>query len=247
MVDIDNQEIQLVIITTFVLFNSFSKHRNSINYLVYDSLCNISKHSKGIKIIIYIDNKDRFNSYYSNNVDIINIKKKNKYNTPYFGFLINESIEKYKSNYYMFINGDIIITPNISDVVVKLNNLTREKMLNKDILCVATRSTLCYTTNNLYASKYHSDLYFKGAKSRTCSQDAFLMSKNVYNLNNNVYNNLLVGRAGIDNIILGCGLKNKNVEVIDLTNSLIAIHYKDCTINRRTYLNVCILFIFLVN
>lgn len=236
--NINNTIIQLVILTTFIFNKYVSKNKILIQKIVYNSLCHISRNNSMIKIIIYIDKNDRVYLKQSNNIIIKRIPKYNIFNTPYFGALMEQSIKRYKSNYYMYINGDIVITPYIYEIIKFINKYKEKGVIKQNILCVATRSTLNFNSLFFYNSIFHYQLYKKGIKSATYSQDVFLMNEMTYKSHLNTYKNLLIGRAGIDNIILGCALKDKSINVIDFTNSIAAIHLEDCLRNKKYFISV---------
>lgn len=232
--------LQLVIFTTFILNDKTSQNKTLIQIFIYNSLFSISKKNKLIKIIIYVENCSYWFLKTSNNIIIKNIPKYNLYKTPYFGALMEDSIRNYKSNYYMYINGDIIITPHIFDIVLLLNKYKQKGILNRKLLCVATRSTFRYSLNFIYKRNNHYQLYMKGIKSATYSQDVFLMNEIAYKSHLKVYTNLLIGRAGIDNIILGCAINDTSFDVIDATTAIAAIHLEDCIYCKKKFISVYI-------
>lgn len=233
----NSNDYSLVILTTFLQSN-LSSNRQLIQMLVYKSLLNVSYNCSDIKIIIYIENVSLNIINPSINVIFCKIPKLNNFNTPYFGYLINHAIRKYNSKLYMFINGDIIISPNIRSIIYKIFALTNQKQIKANILCVATRSTILSSTYKNSNSSNHYILYNSGIKSRSCSIDVFIMTKKLYRLNYRIYNKLLVGRAGIDNVILAMALKNKNIDVIDATYSIAPIHLEDCKKCKEIFINV---------
>lgn len=233
-----NYFYELVIFTTFIFNKNISINRTFIQHIVYKSLLSITNNNSLIKVIIYIENNIQVNFYKSVNIIIINIPKYNMYGTPYFGFLIENSIKKFKSNYYMYINGDIIITPYISEIIMTLNKYKMKGFIKNQLLCVATRNTIYYDSILIYNSNIHYLLYKRGAKSSSYSQDVFLMSETTYKINSNIFNHLLIGRAGIDNIILGIALNNSNNYVIDATKSIAAIHLEECRKCKKKFITV---------
>lgn len=231
-------KLQLVIFTTFILNDNISQNKTLIQKLIYNSLYSISEKNRLIQIIIYVDNCNVWFLNSSHNVIIKNIPKYNIYKTPYFGALIEDSIKNYNSNYYMYINGDIIITPHIFYIILLLNKYKQKNILKSKLLCVATRSTFIYSLNFIYKSNNHYQLYMKGIKSATYSQDVFLMNEITYKSHKDIYNNLLIGRAGIDNIILGCAINDTSIDVIDATNTIAAIHLEDCIQCKKEFISV---------
>lgn len=57
------------------------------------------------------------------------------------------------------------------------------------------------------------------------------MNENTYRSHLNIYSKLLIGRAGIDDIILGCALNDNSINFLDATNSIAAIHLEECRIS----------------
>lgn len=239
-----NIKYKLVIITTFIFNKNISIRKSNIQLTVYRSLLRIIKNCSDIKLLIYLENNSVNIINNSKNVKICKIPKLNIYNTPYFGALIYSAIKKCKSKFYMYINGDIILSPNIRNIIITLIKYINMKIIKSNILCVATRSTIYSTIQFENITYNHYKLYKMGVMSGPYSQDVFLLTKLIYEFNSEIYNKLLVGRAGIDNIILAVALKNRNIDVIDASDSIAPIHIEDCKECKTQFINV---YIYIIN
>lgn len=231
-------EYNLVIFTTFIFNGNISIKKNIIQLLVYKSLLSISNKCNDIKLIIYLENITIDFIKNSKNVIIAKLPKLNIHKTPYFGPLLFNAIKKYKAKFYMYINGDIIISPQIRNIIHTLMKYINIRIIRANILCIATRSTIYSSINNISLYYNHYKLYKTGVKSGPYSQDVFIMTKMLYLYNFKIYNKLLVGRAGIDNIILGTALSNKNIDVIDASDSIAPIHLEDCKRCKKQFIDV---------
>lgn len=237
-------EYKLVIFTTFILNGNISARKEFVQLFVYNTLLDIVKNCNDIKLIIFSENASVNIKSSSKNVKIKRILKFNIYKTPYFGGLFDLAIKTYVSKFYMFVNGDIIISPYIRKIIMTLVKYINFKILKENILCVATRSSLYSNIYNISKSYNHYKLYKIGKKSSPYSQDVFIMTKYIYIFNFELYNKLLIGRAGIDNIILGTALNNKMIDVIDGTDSISPIHLEDCKTCKKQYVSVYLYFLY---
>lgn len=228
----------LVIFTTFIFNANISARKKYIQLFVYQSLLKITKKFVDIKILIYFDNLSMPIINNSKNLIICKTPKLNNYGTPYFGYLFYHAIKLYESKFYMFVNGDIIISPNIRSIIISIIKFMNNHILKKNILCVATRSSISFNICNINKNYNHYKLYTLGIKSCPYSQDVFIMTKSIYKFYYELYNKLLIGRAGIDNIILGKAINNKMIDVIDATDSISPIHLEDCKSCKKNFVSV---------
>lgn len=128
----------------------------------------------------------------------------------------------YNSEYYLFINGDILLSPFI------LIELKKIKIHPNYIRIYGTsdrHNVNVENTKNIENINLHNWLYRNGHQYTLCGQDAFLTSKLTFNAKQiNILNEVCVGRIKIDNILLGIAVKDKNITTIDLSNIFQSVH-----------------------
>lgn len=135
----------------------------------------------------------------------------------------------YDSKFYAYINGDILISPKINSVFKKIDLI----LYYKRIYITSDRHNVYINnTKNINISD-HSDLYRKSEKFTRCGMDTFITTKTTFNSKQmNVLNNLTIGRIGIDNILLGMAIKDRNIITLDLSEAVEAIHVKYIIANK---------------
>lgn len=128
----------------------------------------------------------------------------------------------FDSEFFLFINGDILLSPFICSELRKLN--------------IQSRVMRIYGTcdrHNVFVDKekkieninFHYVAYKTGQQYTLCGQDAYLTNKNTFNKKQiGILNEIGVGRIKIDNIILGMAIKDKNITTIDFSDIFQAIH-----------------------
>lgn len=123
----------------------------------------------------------------------------------------------------MYINGDILISPFILNFFIKISY----KLKNKRVYITADRHNIYIDDSSYIELDKHNDIY-NNAKSYTkCGQDVFITTKRTFNNGQMIIlNKIAIGRFGIDNIILGMAVKDKNIITIDISEVAQAVHIK---------------------
>lgn len=158
------------------------------------------------------------------------------YGTPLFGSLMTKVYKLYNAVYYLFINGDILLSPFLNIELSKL----KIHLYYKRIYGTSDRHNVYIDAVKKIEDRNRHNIYYKKGRQYTlCGQDAFLTNRNTFNKKQiEILNEIGVGRIKIDNIILGMAVKDKNIITFDLSNIFKAIHlqyHSNYNIIKRDY------------
>ncbi|KAK8806937.1 hypothetical protein WA158_003696 [Blastocystis sp. Blastoise] len=206
----------IILGTTLVVTNQTS--RIFIQNYFIDSILIFQKYTN-IKFVIFTDNEI-----------IIDEFQVNEYNVPILKSIINTLEFNYESWFYGYVNGDILLSLNIQDVMLKIMESMYKKELKQEVIIVSTRSNVqdTFFYNKTFIDDYeYNALLNEAYKNSTYylpnAIDLFISTK--YTLTNHLFDDAVIGRYFIDNYIMdNANFRSEYVDVIDITPSMLTIH-----------------------
>lgn len=150
--------------------------------------------------------------------------------------MIQNVREMWKSLFYIYINGDILLSPSTFPLLQFFYHKMLEGYIPPSFLGVGRRRDLhfgLYTLN----SGTHDDLWKKGTDHPVTGIDFFIMTDKTYNsTEKEVLENIIIGRKQYDNILVAFAVINPKIYVVDCTSVLKPIHLDDCKLCKKKFI-----------
>ncbi|KAK8797231.1 hypothetical protein WA158_004441 [Blastocystis sp. Blastoise] len=183
-----------------------------------------------IRFVVFTDSQQIIDECTSRNIKYSTEYKTNEFNVPILKSIINTLETNYESWFYGYLNGDILLSLNIEDILIKVLNSIYKKELKQEVILVSTRSNVQDTffynktiTNNYNYVDLLNEAYENSEYYIIRAIDVFIATK--YTLTNHLVDDAVIGRYFIDNYIMdNANFRSEFVEVIDVTPSILTIH-----------------------
>ena len=164
-------------------------------------------------------------------IDTVRDFASNRYGTPYLRNMYRRSMEKHDSFFYSYVNADILFT---QDLVTSLCSLrssmeSKKRLANRRVLIVGRRmnyplqmSDKINTTTSDEYEKFADRLQQKSELFSRVAQDYFVVTKETFDWRG--MPQYVIGRLAFDNCLLSQAVLDKDIDTIDATQTIRAIH-----------------------
>ncbi|KAK8805810.1 hypothetical protein WA158_002466 [Blastocystis sp. Blastoise] len=215
------------------MIDTNDKNRQTIQENTLKSF-NLFKQNYNCEFVIFTDSESIINMVEAYNLTYSTQFKSNRYNVPYFHSMMKYLETHYDSDFYGYVNGDILQESVLFDILQQtLVNIEQHK-LHKRVLLIGRRYNIKITSIDLSSSLTDLDAYDEYLRlitrdvnphSPNC-MDYFIFTRHTFNYNE--MSKIVIGRNYVDSYIFKYAVSKPDViSVIDITNTQIAVHQSD--------------------
>ncbi|KAK8797069.1 hypothetical protein WA158_004279 [Blastocystis sp. Blastoise] len=233
--DDDTKHYKLVLATT--IGNSYSLRAETILNNTIQSYINM-----GLDFypIVFTTNERYTAICNEKGIKVESTIEENPYHLPYFKWFIDYVQSHYKSDFYGYTNSDILFHSKILNVLDTIKQKQTDKVLQKKILLVGRR--LNY---NIYENmtipvlpglfdKFLEDIYFNSEVFTGLAMDYFITTPYTFGSD---LSPVVIGRPMIDSYLFHYAYSKEDIDVVDCSDSIIAVHETDENGNWRGHGN----------
>lgn len=146
----------------------------------------------------------------------------NAYGTPFLGNMFQQAFEQYpNAKTYTYSNGDILYNKRFVEAADTLFALAKSGELNWRFLGVGTRTNVNWTSE--ITSQNFSDAFSQGYLATPQSSDYFMVTRQTFDWARDIPP-FVIGRPGYDNWLMHFAQTSPDIELVDLTRAVPAIH-----------------------
>ena len=166
-------------------------------------------------------------------IDTVRDFASNRYGTPYLRDMYRQSMERHDSFFYSYANADILFTQDLVTSLCSLRSSMESKkrggLANRRVLIVGRRmnyplqmSDKINTTTSDEYEKFADRLQQKSELFSRVAQDYFVVTKETFDWSD--MPQYVIGRLAFDNCLLSQAVLDKDIDTIDATQTIRAIH-----------------------
>ncbi|KAK8814347.1 hypothetical protein WA158_008209 [Blastocystis sp. Blastoise] len=163
------------------------------------------------------------------NIEVSTEFTSNQYGTPYFFPMLEYIESNYKSHFYGFLNGDILLHSSIIDILRKVWNEREGGKLKNKLMITGRRNNMYISLSiNIGTNSEEMDMFiknnvFKNEQFLPVSQDYFIITKGTFDYKNMFP--VVIGRNDYDNYLVDyCYHHPRYISLIDGSTAIIALH-----------------------
>lgn len=226
------------IITTFLCPSSDTEMKHLIQMAFLTRLIQIK--TNNVKIVLYSQCELYKNFSQAYDISMLPFPRVNEYGTPFFLGMIHEITQEWPSLFYLYINGDILLSPNTFPLLQYFYKRMQDRHIRREFLGVGRRRDLHFATYST-STGTHEDLWKSGKEHGVTGIDFFIITKDTYNVTEQqILNNIIIGRKQYDNILVALAVIDPKIYVVDCTHVLKPVHLDDCRMCKKRFLRVYI-------
>ena len=173
--------------------------------------------------LVFADEKSELELSVKTNNRILPIPKKNVFGMPLLNRMFLQVIADQSAFFYCYTNADMLF-PKL-DLIKNLEilrGLIEKDLISKKVLVIGRRTNVEYNTKAMaYTDREIHDMARKGKMNQSDAQDYLFVTRNSFDWH--LVPDFVVGRPAYDNWLVDFAY-HRNFSIIDLTQTLIAIH-----------------------
>ena len=207
---------------SLTLCTTISKDVITQDVLLFFRSYSLLQQSFNLRTVVFTESPAVFSLKKKYNLTVIPSVKLNAYHKPVFSSIMQYAEQTWNTQYYGYVNGDILLSPMLFDVLLTLKSneyftpLQRPYMLAGRVSEVQTYS-LDMGSIARYSESFEA-LYRKGKRRNSFSADYFIYSGKLMSHPGMIYEDVVLGRYYIDNWVMGMVLLHDGI-LIDSTEA----------------------------
>lgn len=207
---------------SLTLCTTISKDVITQDVLLFFQSYSLLQQSFNLRTVVFTESPAVFSLKKKYNLTVIPSVKLNAYHKPVFSSIMQYAEQTWNTQYYGYVNGDILLSPMLFDVLLTLKSneyftpLQRPYMLAGRVSEVQTYS-LDMGSIARYSESFEA-LYRKGKRRNSFSADYFIYSGKLMSHPGMMYEDVVLGRYYIDNWVMGMVLLHDGI-LIDSTEA----------------------------
>lgn len=183
------------------------------------------------RVIVFTDSPSWLQYCKSMGFASSNSYERNNCNTPFFKSMIQILQSTYTCEFYGYVNGDILLSSTIIDVLSNISLFIRKGLLHQRVLITGRRVNgeiprLSSISSSFSKNDITIELMKKrGTLFREDALDYFVFTSSTYNLSSLL--DVVIGRPLYDNYLLHIISNDTEADLVDATESVTAFHQTD--------------------